>query len=120
VVVGVRSDEPHRDDLGGVATDTWHPKYPPQKDVALEECKIERTGARVGGTVRNPTDDPADYLVEVHLIDPSGATITAAEVTAPAVPANSKTTWAGVLPAVPSSAESATCKIVKVDRYVAR
>ena len=120
VVVGVRSYEPKQDDTGGVLTDTWHPKYAPQKDVTLEDCKIERTGARVGGTVRNPTHDAADYIIEVHLVDASGATITAASPTATAVPANSKTTWAGVLPAVPSTAQSATCKLVKVNRYVAR
>jgi hypothetical protein len=117
VFVGLRSYEPEVDETDGVATDTWHPKYAPQKDVALEDCKIDRDGAHVGGTVRNPTDAAADYVIEVHLVDASGATITSASPTALAVPAETKTTWTGVLPPVASTAQSATCKLVKVDRY---
>jgi hypothetical protein len=80
VIVGLRSSEPVRNDTGGVATGTPDPKHPPQRDVSLDECKVDRDGAHVGGTVRNPTDDPATYVVEVHLVSDAGASITSASL----------------------------------------
>jgi hypothetical protein len=117
IVVGTRSSRPQPDDTGGVATDTPDAKHPPQRDVAIDGCRIETSGVVVDGTVRNPTDDAADYVIDVQLVDPSGTVITGASATAPAIPAGTRTTWTGTLPAAPSNAPSATCKIVKVNRH---
>jgi hypothetical protein len=120
VVVGTRSIRPEQDDgTGGVATGTPNAKHPPQKDVSLDGCKLDATGVAVDGEVRNPTDDPADYVIEVHLVGPDGTTITSASPTAEDVPAGARVRWSGTLPPVPSNAPSATCKLVRIDRYPA-
>jgi hypothetical protein len=117
VFVGLRYSEPTRHDLGGVVTNTPNPKHPPQLDVSLDECKVGREGASVAGTVRNPTDEAATYVIDVHLVDDAGATITSASLRTAVVAAASKAPWSGVLPPVPSSATHATCRLVTVDRY---
>jgi hypothetical protein len=117
-VVGKASyDPPPTPDPNTVRTDTPDPKHPPQDDVAIDGCKIERTGAQVSGTVRNPTDRAADYTITIDLRDPQGATIASADLPAMGVAAVSKTTWSGTIPPVQTNAASATCKVVKVDRY---
>jgi hypothetical protein len=118
VLVGKASeDPPATPDPNAVRTDTPDPKHPPQDDVAIDGCKIERTGAQVSGTVRNPTDSAADYMITIDLRDPQGATIASADLPAMGVAPVSKTTWSGTIPPVPTNAASATCKVVKVDRY---
>lgn len=120
-VVGLRSyDPPPKDEDGAVATDTPNAKHPPPRDVTLETCKITRAGAEVSGTVRNPTDNAADYVISVDLIDPAGIRITGNEITVDAVPAEARAEWSGLLPAMASTAEQATCTVVKVDRYRVR
>ena len=121
VVVGVRSyDPPEKDEDGGVATDTPNAKHPPPRDVTLETCTITRAGAEVSGTVRNPTDGPADYVISVDLVDPAGIRITGNEIAVDGVAPESRTEWSGLLPAMASTAQSATCTVVKVDRYKAQ
>jgi hypothetical protein len=121
VVVGTHSIRPEHDDgTGGVATGTPNPKHPPQKDVSLDDCRLDASGVAVAGDVRNPTDDAADYVIEVHLVDPDGATITSGSPTATSVPPGEKVRWGGQLPPVRSDAPSGTCTLVRVDRYRSR
>ena len=117
VAVGVASLRPEPDDPE-VATGTPDPKHPPPQDVSLDRCVIDRDGVTVGGSVRNPTDDPADYVIGVQLVAPDGAVITSADSTAPAIARpGTRTEWNGRLPAVATNAPSGTCKLVKVDRF---
>jgi hypothetical protein len=121
VVIGKASyDPPAAPGPDAVRTDTPDAKHPPQDDVAINGCKIEHAGAQVSGTVRNPTDRAADYVITVELRDPQGATITSADLPAAGVAAESRTTWSGTIPPVETNAPSATCKVVKVDRYATR
>jgi hypothetical protein len=117
IVVGTRSLRTEQDGTGGVATATPNAKHPPQKDVALDGCKLDATGVTADGTVRNPTDERADYVIEVHLLDPSAVVITTGRAHAVGVEPGATTTWSATLPPVPSNAPSATCKLVQVDRY---
>jgi hypothetical protein len=117
IVVGTRSVRTEQDGTGGVATETPDAKHPPQKDVAIDGCALSAAGVSVDGTVRNPTGDVADYVIQVHLVDPGGVVITAASIPAPGIAPETRTTWSGTLPPVPSNAPSATCKVVQVDRY---
>jgi hypothetical protein len=116
VVVGTRSERPTSDHTGGIATDTPNPKYPPQRDLTLDACRVEADGLHMNGTVRNPTPKAANYQIDAVMLDQDGASVTQGSATVANVAPNSLVAWQTVLPPVAALGSAATCKVVKVNR----
>jgi hypothetical protein len=117
VVVGTRANDPETVDTGGIATNTPNAKHPPQRDASLERCAIDVAGVHVSGSVRNRTDDAADYVMDLVLVDDAGRPITSGTSRVDGVAPGATQPWEATLPPQPSTAPTATCKIVTVDRY---
>lgn len=116
IIVGLASTREPLDRTGGIATDTPNAKYPPQRDVTVDACTIERTGAVVGGSVTNRTDRRAGYAIDAVMVDQAGTVVTSGTAVVQGVDPGTQVAWQATLPPVPASGTSATCRVVKVNR----
>lgn len=104
----------------GIASTSTDAVHPPQRDIRLGRCELSLDGqVRAGGTLTNPTDKGALYIIDVSFLRSGvdgGQEFASAQVEVPIPEPATTVEWTAVADAVVDG--PFTCKVVAINRQV--